>query len=360
MQFSDEEKERYVRHFSLSQVGEVGQLRLKSSRVLIIGAGGLGSPIALYLAAAGVGNLTIIDPDIVSLSNLQRQVLFSHDDIGSLKALSAKNNLLSLNPSIHVDAISEAFSKANGAELIRRHDLIIDGTDNFETRYLVNDLCVAENKAFIFGAIYRFDAQISVFHYKGGPCYRCLYPNAPPLEAVSNCSEAGVLGVLPGTVGTLMANEALKILLNIGEVTSGKLLIYDSLRTEIYKRKLNRNVDCMSCGEGPLRNVLADVLLSPKMQHLTLKEIENIEEFFILDVRQESEFKAKHLPYATNIALPELKEKSADIPRDQKLLLVCKSGKRSRRAGEILDELGFLNLFQLDGGMDKISGVDLL
>ncbi len=348
MQFNLEENERYKRHFSLSQVGIQGQMKLKSAKVLIIGAGGLGSPIALYLAAAGVGCLTIIDHDRVSLSNLQRQILFSNGDIGASKADTAKERLKSLNPAIEIRAINEKFSDSNGADLVRTHDFVIDGTDNFETRYLVNDLCVREDKALIFGAIYRFDAQISVFHYQGGPCYRCLYPQAPPLEAVSSCSEAGVLGVLPGTVGTLMANEAFKIILQIGEIASGKLLIYDSLKSEIYKRKLAKNKDCPSCGDG-----VYQALTPTKLKSLTMNQIKNIEDFFVVDVRQESEFQENHLPTARHFALPELKTQAEQIPREQNLLLVCKSGKRSARAYEILDSLGYQNLFQLEGGMDQ-------
>ncbi len=358
MQFSIEEQERYQRHFSLSQVGIHGQIKLKSAQLLIVGAGGLGSPIALYLAAAGVGKITIIDDDIVSLSNLQRQILFSTLDIGRSKALVARERLELLNPNVKINALDKRFLKDNASELVRSHDFVIDGTDNFETRYLVNDTCVANGKSFIFGAVGRFDAQVSVFHFNDGPCYRCLYPKAPPLEAVSNCNEGGVLGVLPGTVGTLMANEALKLILGVGEVSSGTLLVYDSLRSEFQKRKFSRNLACTACGVNPI--------LEKDQSHffpqLNLDQIQLSKDLFIVDVRQEAEFLEKHLPSAVNIALPDLKSEISKIPRDKSILLVCKSGKRSQRAAEILSDFGFENLFQLQGGMSEIgdlSGLNL-
>ena len=351
MQFSREEQERYQSHFSLSQVGPGGQTKLKAARVLIIGAGGLGNPIAIYLAAAGVGQITLVDHDLVSLSNLQRQILFTSSDVGLKKVSIAQERLQRLNPNIRVDIIAKAFSITNATELVRNHDLVIDGTDNFETRYLINDVCVSENKTFVFGAVGRFDAQVSVFHYQNGPCYRCLYPKPPPLEAVANCSEAGVLGVLPGTVGTFMANEALKLILGIGEILSGKLLVYDSLRSETQKRKFSRNLECTACGVNPVHvQTQAQVF-----RQMTFDQIRSIEDFFVMDVRQPSEFFKNHLPTAINIALPEIKNKLSSLPRDLKILLVCKSGRRSQRAAEILTSFGFENLFQLVGGMDNLG-----
>lgn len=348
MDLNSREKELYSRHLSLSQVGEKGQLRLKSAKLLLVGAGGLGGPIALYLAAAGVGDLKIIDHDRVALSNLQRQILFSTQDIGQFKAERAQEKLAALNPEIKVTAINERFSEQNARALIQDSDFVIDATDNFATRYLINDTCVAENKSFIFGAIYRFDAQVAVFHHKNGPCYRCLYPKSPPQEAISNCQEAGVLGVLPGTVGTLMATEALKLILEIGETLSESLLTYDSLRGEFLKRRLIRQPNCPSCGETKQQDEI-------ERKFNLVQPGEPIENYFILDVRDELEFHARHLPAAKNIALGKLRERINEIPKQKDILLVCKSGKRSQRAAEILQDSGWSQLFNLQGGMDALN-----
>ncbi len=353
MKLNSSERERYSRHFSLPQVGESGQLKLKSAKVLIVGAGGLGCPIALYLAAAGVGQLCLMDHDRVALSNLQRQILFSVSDIGEFKAECAKRKLLALNPDIQVQAINEKLSPETGREWIKKFDFVIDGTDNFKSRYLINDFCVTENKPLIFGAISRFDAQIAVFHFRDGPCYRCLYPNAPPLEAVANCAEAGVLGVLPGTVGTLMATEALKIILEMGESLSSSILTYDALRSEISRRKLSRNLNCPSCGPDPLKS-------KPNLQ-IQLPDIElgsNLDGFFILDVRSSQEYSERHLPAAKNIELRALKDHLTEIPKNQKILLVCKSGQRSQRAAEILQDFGYSQMFNLAGGMDAQASMN--
>ncbi len=349
--FTSEEQERYKRHFVLSQVGLEGQVKIKNAKILLIGAGGLGCPIAIYLAAAGIGELTVIDHDSISLSNLQRQILFHTQDLGKPKVEILKERLEAINPNVKLQAIHEKFAESNAIDLIREHDFVIDGTDNFEARYLVNDCCVQIGKSFVFGAIYRFDAQISVFNFEKGPCYRCLYPEAPPLEAVSNCSEVGVLGTLAGTVGTMMASEALKLVLGIGESLSGSILIFDSLRAEITKRKLNKRPDCSACGTHP-RKLIKEKL---RIEDIEYSQIDLETDFFIVDVRNQDEFEKFHLKEANHIPLSDLKKQILKIPRDQKLLLVCKSGKRSYRAAEILTESGYSSLYQLRGGMDDIE-----
>ncbi len=351
MQFSQEENERYQRHFSLPQVGREGQAKLKRAKLLIVGAGGLGCPAALYLAAAGVGEISLVDFDQVKLSNLQRQILFSTDRLGSLKVDVAKSSLEQLNPSIKINAIPLKLTKSNAAELIEAHDFIIDGTDNFEARYLINDFCVANKKPLVFGAIYRFDGQVSVFNFEGGPCYRCLYPKAPLLEAVSNCSEAGVLGILPGIIGSLMANEALKLILGIGQIASGRVLLFDSLRSEFSKREFKSKIDCSGCGKAP-HLIQED---KPPIKELFIDKMSALSEYFVLDVRGPGEYKAKHLSGAFNISLAQLRSQLTQVPNEQNILVVCKSGKRSRRAAEILLDSGFQNVYQFAGGLDRIS-----
>jgi molybdopterin/thiamine biosynthesis adenylyltransferase/rhodanese-related sulfurtransferase len=349
MKLDPVEMQRYSRHLSLPQVGESGQLMLKKAKVLIVGAGGLGCPVALYLAAAGVGHLCLVDHDRVDLSNLQRQILFSVLDIGELKAKCARRKLLDLNPNIRVDALNEKLDEINARHLIRQFDLVIDGTDNFKTRYLINDICVEENKPFVFGALSRFDAQLAVFHFREGPCYRCLYPIAPPLEAVANCADAGVLGVLPGTIGTLMATEAIKIILEIGEPISSMILTYDALRSEIFKRRLSRNPKCPTCASERKKIPATEFHLSEVQPGSTISE------YFILDVRSSEEFGEGHLPKAKNIELRELKNRIIEVPKNEKILLVCKSGQRSQRAAEILQGSGYGRLFNFAGGMDAHS-----
>jgi adenylyltransferase/sulfurtransferase len=244
--WSREELDRYARHIVLPGVGGAGQARLKQSSVLVVGAGGLGSPVLLYLAAAGVGRLGIVEMDTVDLSNLQRQVLFSTDAVGEPKAEVAKRRLLALNPNVSVDVYATRLSAENALETLRPYDLVVDATDNFPTRYLVNDACVLLGKPLVYGAIHRFEGQLSVFNHAGGPCYRCLFPKPP--QDVPNCAEAGVFGVLPGVVGSLMATEALKLLLGIGETLSGKLLVYDGLYSQFRTLNLRRREDCDGCG----------------------------------------------------------------------------------------------------------------
>jgi adenylyltransferase/sulfurtransferase len=256
--FTDEQIERYSRHIILPEVGGVGQRKMLDARVLMIGAGGLGSPAAYYLAAAGIGHLGIVDFDTVDLSNLQRQIIHSTERIGMLKTESAKKTIAALNPDVNVTAYNERINSQNIKELFEGYDYIVDGSDNFATRFLINDACVLMNKVNIHGSIFRFEGQATVFDPKNGPCYRCLYPEPPPPGLVPNCQEGGVLGVLAGIIGNIQAVETLKLVLGIGESLAGKLLIYDALNTEFRKLKLKRDVNCPVCGDNPTIKELID------------------------------------------------------------------------------------------------------
>lgn len=256
--WSKEELDRYARHIVLPGVGGAGQARLKQSAVLVVGAGGLGSPVLMYLAAAGVGRLGLVEMDSVEISNLQRQVLFDTPSVGQRKAQIAKTRLESLNPHIQVEAYAERITSENALSLLAPYDLIIDCTDNFPTRYLLNDACVLLDKPLVYGAIHQFEGQLSVFHHQGGPCYRCLFPQPPTPGTVPNCAEAGVFGVLPGVIGSLMATEAIKVLLGLGEVLSGKLLLYDGLQARFHRLSFPRRPDCPVCGAHPSVTTLQD------------------------------------------------------------------------------------------------------
>ena len=256
--WTKQELDRYARHIVLPGVGGAGQARLKRGAVLVVGAGGLGSPVLMYLAAAGVGRLGLVEMDRVDLSNLQRQVLFDTNSIGQPKAEVAKSRLENLNPHLRIEAYAQRITTANALELLEPYDLIIDCSDNFPTRYLLNDACVLLNKPLVYGAIHQFEGQLSVFHYRGGPCYRCLFPQPPRPGTVPSCAEAGVFGVLPGVIGSLMATEALKLLLDLGEVLSGRLLLYDGLQARFRHLAFSRRSDCPVCGEQPSVTTLQD------------------------------------------------------------------------------------------------------
>lgn len=258
MDFSKDQVYRYARHIILPEVGGVGQKKILNAKVLLLGAGGLGSPIALYLAAAGVGAIGIMDFDVVDRSNLQRQILHSTDDIGNLKVDSAKNTIEKMNPDVEVITYNARLTSENAMDIIRKYDIVVDGTDNFATRYLVNDTCVLLNKVNVHGSIFRFEGQVTVFKTPAGPCYRCLYPEPPPPGMVPSCQEAGVLGILPGVVGTLQATEVIKIILGKGEPLIGKLLLYDALKTDFRKLNLRRDPKCPICGKNPVIKELID------------------------------------------------------------------------------------------------------
>ncbi|MBI5296547.1 MAG: molybdopterin-synthase adenylyltransferase MoeB [Chloroflexi bacterium] len=364
-----EEILRYSRHLLIPEVGLDGQRKLKNSSVLVIGTGGLGSPVSLYLAAAGVGRIGLVDYDVVDSTNLQRQVIHGTSTIGKLKVESARNRMLDLNPDIQVDAYNEPFTSANALRIARDYDLIIDGTDNFPTRYLSNDVAVFLGKPNVYGSIFRFDGQVSVFYAKEGPCYRCLFPEPPPPGLVPSCAEGGVLGILPGTIGTLQATEALKLLLGIGDPLIGRLLLYNALDMSFDFVTLKKNPKCRVCGPN------ADI-----------KELIDYEEFcgvpghdhedgsagadwdidaprlaaalsldprlLLLDVREPHELQISALPGVLNIPLGQLASRLSELDSARDMVVFCKAGTRSARALELLVSAGFKKVRNLKGGIN--------
>ena len=350
MSLSAAEKEQYDRHLILNEIGAEGQLKLKNAKVLVIGAGGLGCPVLQYLSAAGVGTIGIIDDDNVDQSNLQRQILYTHLDIGENKAITAAKRLKPLNPFVEFEVYRTRLTTKNVLDLFKNYDLIVDGTDNFSSRYLINDAAVLTNKPVIFGSIFKFEGQLSVFNYKNGPTYRCLFPSPPKANEVPNCSEIGVLGVLPGIIGSLQANEVLKIILGLGEVLTGKLLTFDAL---------SMNQRCFTFKKNP--SILITKLeeeyeticgIIPVTKEISFKTFKNQAfEFNVLDVRTPKERNEFHIE-SLHIPLDELSERQNEIPQDKKLLVYCKSGVRSAHAIAILKENSFKNeLVNLKGGL---------
>src|SRR3990172_3281231 len=359
---------RYSRHLLMPEVGLKGQIKLKNSSALIVGTGGLGSPVALYLAAAGVGRIGLVDYDVVDTSNLQRQVIHGTSTVGKLKVESAREKLLDLNPDIQIDVFNEPYTSGNALRIAKDYDVIIDGTDNFPTRYLTNDVCVFLGKPNIYGSIFRFDGQVSVFYAKEGPCYRCLFPEPPPPGLVPSCAEGGVLGVLPGTIGTLQATEALKVLLGIGDPLIGKLLLYNALDMSFDFVKLKKNPKCRVCGPNADIKELIDYEefcgvpghdhdegsagadwditapeLSKRLQHNHLK---------LLDVREPHELEISALPEAVNIPLGALAAHLSELDSAEDMVIFCKSGSRSARALELLVSAGFKKVKNLKGGIN--------
>lgn len=349
--FSHEETARYSRHFLLPEVGREGQQRLKQSSVLLVGAGGLGSPLALYLAAAGVGRLGLVDFDAVDLSNLQRQVLHGTSDVGRLKLDSARDRLSEVNPHVQLDLHSTRFTAENAESIARDYDLLIDGTDNFPTRYLANDVAVMLGKPNVYGSIFRFEGQVSVFG-PGGPCYRCVYPEPPPAGMVPNCAEGGVLGVLPGVVGCLQATEALKLLLGIGTPLRGRLLLFDALRMRFDELRISRDPNCAVCGDRPTLTRLVQYA-----EFCTPDDIgpEQVTDQRLLDVRELWEWEAGHLPGAVHIPLGELEQRLAELDAQQPWVVYCQSGGRSARACELLKQRGFASVQNLRGGLQAYN-----
>ena len=358
---SKQEIERYSRHLLLNEIGAEGQEKLKQAKVLVIGAGGLGCPVLQYLAAAGTGTIGIIDDDKVEMSNLQRQILFTEQELGLNKAQAAKKKLETQNPHIKIIAHPLHISSVNALDIIKNYEVIIDGSDNFPTRYLINDACVILNKPLVFGSIFKFEGQISVFNYKQGPTYRCLFPKPPKEGEVPNCSEVGVLGVLPGIIGSLMASEALKIILEIGTVLSGKLFVFDALA-------MNNSVISFDRIEANTRIVkLIDYerFCSPSIERETTsllnKEISAAElkrlmdeksDFQLIDVREKSEFIISNIK-GENIPLGSIENNIDKIAHDRKVVMHCKAGTRSRKAIEMLEKkYGYTNLYNLTGGID--------
>ena len=367
-ELSRDEILRYSRHLLIPEVGLEGQRKLKNSSVLIIGTGGLGSPVALYLAAAGVGCLGLVDYDVVDSSNLQRQVIHGTSTIGKLKVESAKAKLLDLNPDIQVDVFNESLTSENALRIARDFDLILDGTDNFPTRYLTNDVAVFLGKPNVYASIYRFDGQVSVFYAKEGPCYRCLFPEPPPPGLVPSCAEGGVLGVLPGTIGTLQATEALKILLGIGEPLIGKLLLYNALDMSFDFVKLKKNPNCRVCGPNADIKELIDYeefCGVPSHDHdegsagagldITAPELAErmkTNHLKLLDVREPHELEISALQNAVNIPLGELAGRLSELDSADEMVVFCKGGSRSARALELLASAGFKKAKNLKGGIN--------
>ena len=366
---SAKELARYNRHIILPQVGLKGQERLKQAKVLCVGTGGLGSPIALYLAAAGVGTLGLVDFDVVDDSNLQRQIAHSTADIGRPKVESARDRLIGINPYISVELHGEGITRDNVRELVRQYDVIVDGTDNFPTRYLVNDACVLEGKPLVFASIFQFEGQATVFNYAGGPCYRCLYPEPPPPGMVPSCSEGGVLGVLPGVIGVIQATEAVKIILGKGRTLSGRLLLYEALDMQFREVKLRRDPACPACGEHPSigdveayeqfcglppteaseqQEVLRDDEISPRQ---LAAEMQADPELFLLDVREPFEVDICSIDGAWLIPLGVLPARFAEVPKDRNVVVQCRSGARSAQAVEFLQKQGYTRVRNLVGGI---------
>jgi adenylyltransferase/sulfurtransferase len=365
--FSRDDLLRYSRHLLLPEVGVAGQKRLRQAKVLVVGAGGLGSPTALYLAAAGVGEIGLVDFDAVDLSNLQRQVLYSTADVGRPKLVAAAERLEGLNPGVRVVPHGHALSSANAMEVLRPYDVIVDGTDNFPTRYLVNDASVLLGKPNVYGSIYRFEGQVSVFDARRGPCYRCLYPEPPPPDLVPSCAEAGVLGVLPGVVGVLQATETVKLLLGIGEPLIGRLLLYDALAMSFRELKLKKNPDCVLCSAHPTQTGLIDypafcgvpapgatpaAVTVPVITPEALQaELRSDDPPLVIDVREPEEWALGHLAEARLIPKGQLAERVDEITRAREVVLYCRSGTRSGQATRQLLDLGFRNVKSLQGGI---------
>jgi len=379
MALTNDEVKRYSRHLIMPEVGVEGQEKLKAGSVLCIGAGGLGSPAALYLAAAGIGRIGIVDFDVVDYSNLQRQIIHGTSDVGRSKLASAKDRLLELNPHITIDTYETALSSKNALDLFKPYDVILDGTDNFPTRYLTNDACVILGKPNAYGSIFRFEGQASVFATKGGPCYRCLYPEPPPPGLVPSCAEGGVLGVLPGVIGTIQATEAIKLIMGIGEPLVGRFLIYDALRMKFRELKLKNDPDCPVCGTNPTVTELIDYEqfcgVAPAAPEMAVssagnndietdvrelkRKIDAKDDFYLLDVREPNEFKIGRIPGSTLIPLGEVPQRVSEIPRDKEIIVLCKMGGRSARAATFLRQQGYKNVKNLKGGIldwsDKVD-----
>lgn len=359
--FNREEKARYSRHLILPEVGEAGQYRLKQASVLVVGAGGLGSPSALYLAAAGIGCIGLMDYDKIELTNLQRQILYTTAEVGRSKTDCARSRLLALNDQIKVETHAEKLSAANAASIIKQYDIVLDGSDNFSTRYLVNDACVLAGKPNVYGSIYRFEGQASIFHPPHGPCYRCLFPQPPAPDAVPNCAEGGVLGVLAGTIGVLQATEAIKWILGVGTSLLGRLLIYDAMDMRFDAFALTRNPDCPLCGNQPTIKTLTDVAVSCASgsagSEISAAELQkllaNETDITLLDVRTAEEFAQCQLANAVLIPLAELPARLSALNRQARIVVYCRSGMRSQRAADLLRDHGFANVASLAGGLLK-------
>lgn len=361
-----EEVLRYSRHLIMPEVGMEGQLKLKQARVLCIGTGGLGAPLGLYLAAAGVGRIGLVDFDTVDTTNLQRQILFNSTDVGRPKIAAAADRLRGLNPDIQIDTFETRLTSDNALDLFKDYDIIVDGTDNFPTRYLVNDACILVGKPNVYGSIFRFEGQITVFGYPGGPCYRCLYPEPPPPGLVPSCAEGGVLGVLPGIVGSIQAVETLKLIIGKGEPLIGRLLLFDALAMRFRELKLRKNPDCPVCGGHPTVTKLIDYLQfcgirgeeapapETNLPEITPRELKTRldrgDDLFLLDVREPHEFQICNLG-GHLIPLGDLSRRVSELDSSLEIVAHCRSGKRSAEAVGFLRKAGFRKIWNLKGGI---------
>jgi adenylyltransferase/sulfurtransferase len=365
---SKDELLRYSRHIIMPEVGLEGQKKLKAASVLCIGAGGLGSPLALYLAAAGIGRIGIVDFDVVDYTNLQRQIIHGTEDVGRPKLQSATDTLKSINPFVEVEGYETMLTSENALDIVKRYDVIIDGTDNFQTRYLVNDACVLLGKPNVYGSIFRFEGQSSVFWAEKGPCYRCLYPEPPPPGMVPSCAEGGVLGILPGIIGVMQATEAVKLILGIGEPLIGRLVLFNALKMQFRELKLRKDPDCPICGENPTIKELIDyeqfcgitrpdpnVAAESNPLEMTVTELNELfqkgERPVVIDVREPYEYEIAQIPNAKLIPMDEVPSRLSEIPKDEEVILHCRSGMRSQKVLEYLQTQGYTKLKNLKGGV---------
>ncbi|MCB0711186.1 MAG: molybdopterin-synthase adenylyltransferase MoeB [Ignavibacteriae bacterium] len=372
------ERRRYSRHIMLPEIGEAGQQRLKESSILLVGTGGLGSPAALYLAAAGVGRIGLVDGDRVDESNLQRQVLYGVSDRGEAKAEAAARRLADLNPEIEIEAHNTLLTPENAFEIVANYDMVLDGADNFSTRYLCNDLSIMLKKPLVHGSIFKFEGQVSVFGYEEGPCYRCIYPEPPPEGTVPSCGEIGVLGVLPGIIGTLQATEAIKLMLGLGTSLAGRILLYDSLQMTFREIRVRRDPDCPVCGDDPVIQQLSDyqyreLCLTTDYQSqqrpttmsipsITVEELAQWREegkaHTLIDVRESNEYEFANIG-GTLIPLGEVQARMDEIPTEGDVVMMCRSGGRSGQAAAMLAAAGRTNIINLTGGIlawaDKVD-----
>ncbi|MEZ4645924.1 MAG: molybdopterin-synthase adenylyltransferase MoeB [Chloroflexota bacterium] len=376
VQLSHEEVQRYSRHLIMPEVGTAGQKKLKAASILLIGAGGLGSPLAMYLAAAGIGRIGLVDYDVVDYTNLQRQIIHGTKDVGRLKLESAKERILDINPHIQVDTYEVPLTSANALEIFAPYDIVIDGTDNFPTRYLTNDACVLLGKPNVYGSIYRFDGQASVFYAKEGPCYRCLFPEPPPPGLVPSCAEGGVLGILPGVIGAIQATEAIKLILGVGESLIGRLILYDALTMTMDEVYLRKNPACPVCGENPTITELIDYeqfcgvpahdhslyqveaagdavpTITPQELNARLQRGEHLR---LVDVREPHEWDISNLGHLGATLIPKNKvlEHMGELDTATETVVYCRSGARSADAIRTLQQHGFKKLLNLAGGINR-------
>jgi adenylyltransferase/sulfurtransferase len=363
-----DEVRRYSRHLIIPEVGMTGQKRLKNAKVLVVGAGGLGSPALLYLAAAGVGTLGVIDFDVVDESNLQRQIIHGQSDVGRPKAESARESIAEINPYVHVQVHNEALSNDNVLEIFAGYDLIVDGTDNFATRYMVNDACVLLGKPYVWGSIFRFDGQASVFWAEYGPCYRCLYPDPPPPGMVPSCAEGGVLGVLCASIGSIQVTEAIKLITGIGESLAGRLMIYDALEMSYRTVRVRKDPECAICGKNPTitslidydafcGTVSADAAAAASGSTISATDLKSMldrgDNIFLVDVREPNEYEIVSIPGATLIPKDQFLTGAAleKLPQDRRIVLHCKSGVRSAEALAVVKNAGFADAVHVGGGV---------